>query len=130
MGGLTDAELAAAAGNTLLPLLIAIIMRPTWSEKTRALVALGVTLTINVLVRLALTAATDLPHDWQAWLRFLLMCAVVSAVSYVALWRETGLTQRVEAATSPKRTRREIVAVMDLREEAARKASPPPTDTD
>ena len=120
---LTPEELVAQAFAVLLPLVVAVIVRPTWSERTRALVAFAVTVVVAAMTRLALMQVTDLPRDWQGWLQFVMVTLVISAVSYQSFWKQTGLVQRIEAGTSPTTTRAQQEAVRALRNEANAKST-------
>ncbi len=98
---LSNEQLVASLFSVVLPLLVATILRPTWSSQTRVLVSLGVTLVAVVLTQLMLIATTDTPGTWQSWVRFIVSCLVLTGLSYARYLKPAGLTAAVEAATSP-----------------------------
>jgi hypothetical protein len=127
MFSLTDEQLAAQLFNLVLPLVVAWVLRPTWSDRTRAVTAFAVMLVAVALVQLALVNLAEVPNHWQSWLRFILTSLVVAAVSYQTFWKSTGLVQRMEAMTTPAWTAGQRAAKARLLAEARRKAMPPKT---
>lgn len=121
---LTDKELIAAAASVLLPALIALVQRPTWSSRARALVAYGVVFVWTVFA-LFFTNEQGPLAGWRDWARLLLACGVVAFTTYLTFWKATGLAQRIEAMTSPPSRARAALAW-----EADVKARPPRDEED
>lgn len=120
MFALTNEQLMAQLFSLVLPLVVSMFLRPTMSDRRRALISFAIMLVAVVLVQLALVQLADVPNDWQSWLRFVLTSLVVAATSYQTFWKSTGLAQRWEARTSPPSEARER-----LIDDAERKARPP-----
>lgn len=117
---LNDRELIAALTSIILPLLIAWAQRPTWAPRTRALVAFLGIFIWTVLGVIYIGEGVPQSVDWHAWLRLLLVNALVAWTTFQHFWKQVGLSQTIEARTSP-----ESVAQRALAQEAARKARPP-----
>ena len=117
---LTDRELIAALTSIILPLIISLVQRPTWSSRTRALVGFGGIFLWTVAGTVFVGDGVPQSVDWRSWVRLLLVNALVAYGSFQFLWRQLGVTQSIEAATSPPSPARDALAA-----EAERKATPP-----
>lgn len=120
MLGLNDSELITAASAIILPLIIAIVQRPTWSDQTRAIVGfVGVFLWTLVGV-LFLSEGNPLTYAWQSWLRLFLGVFVTSYGAFLGVWKPSGVTGRIEVLTSPRSPAR-----AQLKAETTRRSNPP-----
>jgi apolipoprotein N-acyltransferase len=121
----SDKDLIGAVGAFLLPLLIALAQRPTWSDRRRAVVGFAIVFAWTLLVFFFVGGDAPLATDWRAWLRLALVNFVTAIASYQGLWKQIGWAQRVEGATSPPSGARST-----LMREADRKERPPRTPAD
>lgn len=121
---LNDRELVAALTSILLPLVISLVLQPTWSDRLRALVAFLCIFIWTVLGVIYVGEGVPMRVDYHAWIRLLLVNALTAYTMYQNLYKPTGLAQRWEAKTSPPSEARER-----LIDDAERKAQPP-MDTD
>jgi hypothetical protein len=95
--GLTDADLITAVGAFFLPLLMAYVMRSTWSDRVRYGVSLLIYVVyafvamwfLNYLVFDDNTTAKDV-------VRAFLVSAVVGYGAFKTVWQATGVTHTIE----------------------------------
>lgn len=120
MVGLNDRELWAAVSTLVLPLIIAVVQRPTWSDRARAVVAFVAVFVWTCLGVLYVGDGVPQSVDYHTVMRLLLTNFLVSWATYSALYKPTGIAQRIEAMSSPN-----SVAQRELLAEAERKATPP-----
>lgn len=125
MPSLTNEQIIGALMATVLPLVISVVQRPTWSNQARTLAAFALTLLFVAVTQVAFIATRDTPNTWQSWLQYLLFCVALTATSYVAYWKPSGVAEMVEAATSPTATLAERTAVVKTRSSSIRKTKPP-----
>ncbi len=127
-----EKETLAYFVSGVLPVLIAVFQQPTWSDRKRTLFALAFVWGVVFLWWLymwiseaSLGALTlTVPVVLQLG-RMLLGSLVVALTTYRGIWKQTGVAQRVEAATTPDKTDAQIDAKDALLDEAKRKETPP-----
>lgn len=117
---MSDRELIAALSAIVLPLLVATVQQPGWSDRTRALVGFASILLWTLAGAIYLGDGVPQSVDWHAWARLLLVNALVSWGSFQSLWKPMGVVQLVEVGTSPPSMARDRML-----DEADRKAEPP-----
>ncbi len=122
---MTDRELVAAIGALIGPGVIAIVQRPLWSARRRAVVAFIIMLAWTTLVFFFTGGEPPAVTDWRAWLRLLFISIVGTFTSYQGLWKQLGWAQWIEARTAPSMTVSERAGVKALDDEVDRKQSPP-----
>lgn len=99
--GLTDADLISAVGAFFLPLLMAYIMRTTWSDRVRYTVSLVIYIAyaflamwfLNQIVFDETTTARDV-------VRAFLVSAVVGFGAFKLVWQPTGVAHSIEHASN------------------------------
>jgi hypothetical protein len=99
--GLTDADLITAVGAFFLPLLMAYIMRSTWSDRVRYTVSLLIYIVyaflamwfLNQIVFDDTTTAKDV-------VRAFLVSAVVGYGAFKTVWQATGMTHSIEHSSN------------------------------
>jgi hypothetical protein len=128
MMGLNDRELVTALTSVFLPIIIAIVQRPAWSDRRRAIVAFGLILLWTLGGVIYLGEGVPQSVDWHAWLRLLLVNALTAYTVYQNLYKATGVAQRIEAATSPKGSPEEMWAAAEKRAEGHARTRPPASD--
>lgn len=95
--GLTDADLISAFGAFFLPLLMAYVMRTTWTDRVRYTVSLVIYIAyaflsmwfLNQIVFDDTTTAKDV-------VRAFLVSAVVGFGAFKLVWQPTGVTHQLE----------------------------------
>lgn len=122
MVGLNDRELITALTAVILPLIVSFVQQPTWSSRTRAAVGFAGVLVWTLLGAIYLGDGVPQSVDWHAWVRLLLVNALISWGSFQSLWKPSGISQHLEAMSSPP-----SIARNQLKAEAGRKARPPRT---
>lgn len=95
---LTDTAAWALIVGFLSPLVIAAVQQPTWSNRIRALVTFLYSVIVGVI-----TAWLNGTLDGRAVVSAVLLIFVMAISTYRGLWKETGVTGVIEAATSPGR---------------------------
>lgn len=120
---LTDKELLAALTSLILPLIIAAVQRPTWSDRRRAVVAFVCIFAWTFFGVLYVGDGVPQTVDWRAWIRLLMVNAVTTWTTYQMFYKPTGIAQQVEAMTTPGRS----AAKLRLMQEATRRTTPPRT---
>jgi len=108
--GYSTTELYSNVLAAVLPLLIALVQRPTWSSRRRAIVAF---LTVWLFTTgfqvgaVALGGGLDAPARWPVpsevagFIRMLVVNLVIVATCYKSLWTPLGVAGSIETATSP-----------------------------
>lgn len=92
----------AAAVGLVLPVLLAVVNRRDWQPGTKAgvmLAAVGVSTVVTMLI-----TGVFVPEDvrsWRAWLSSALVCFLTTTAVYRSVYKPSGVTDRIEAATSP-----------------------------
>lgn len=96
-----DKEILIALTGALLPIIIAGILRPTWSDRRREIISFVVVLAWT-LGGAAFANDSTIPTewDWRSVVRLLGLNILAAFVLFKKL-KETGVIQRIEAATSP-----------------------------
>lgn len=79
----------------LLPLLIAVIQREHWSQQVRTIVGVAA-----CAVAAAVTSYFEGKLNLQDWSTSVLVIFTLTKTSYLAVWKPTGVTQKVEKKTS------------------------------
>lgn len=115
-----DKELLAALTVLALPIVISLILQPTWSSRRRVTVAFVVTFAWTLGGAFFVNDATvPTAWDWRSVVRLLGLNVIGASVIFRQL-QSAGIIQRIEAATSPASRARRL-----LLNEADRKESPP-----
>jgi hypothetical protein len=83
--------------GVITPLLTSVVQRPTWSSRKRTVWGVVVSVVIGVLTCLA---DGTLDHATTV-LATVAAVVVVSATTYKALWKPSGVTDSIEVATTP-----------------------------
>jgi len=91
----TNADLWAAIVAFFLPLVIALVVQSNWSSRIKSLVAFGAAMVVGVV-----TAWLNGQFEGVDVVRAILIAFVVSISAYQALWKPTGTSPRIEAATT------------------------------
>lgn len=94
---LGNPALWALAVGFFSPPVISVIQRSRWSARTQSLVAFGF-----YLVVAAVTAYVAGLFTTGDILRLALLVFLAAGTSYKTLWKPTGVSPAIEAATSPK----------------------------
>ena len=95
---MTETVAIILAVGTLLPLLTSIIQQPKWSDRTRTLVGVGV----SVLAGLV-TYVSQYGLDVSSVSKIVSVVVGVilaAATSYKSIWKTSGVAQRLEVATT------------------------------
>lgn len=79
------------------PIVISLITQPRWSAKVKTGIMLGYSLIVGVL-----TAYLSGQFDGVDILGAILTTILVTATSYQTIFKPSGISQKVEAVTSPK----------------------------
>lgn len=87
---------AAAVTGAVLPIVIAVAQQRKWSDSTRSLVALLVTVVAGVLV----AVLNDVTDPLQV-LTAVIATVVTTQATHKGVWKPTGVTGAVEKATTP-----------------------------
>jgi hypothetical protein len=117
---LSDKELWAAVSTLVLPLIIALVQQPTWSDRVRAIVGFVAVFIWTALGVLYVGDGVPQRVVYHTVMRLGLTNFLVSWATYSALYKPAGITQRIEAMSSPDSgAKRELLA------EAERKSTPP-----
>lgn len=100
--GFTDAELISAVGSIFLPLLIAFVMRQTWSDSIRVIVAYVCYFAYTFLTMWFLNQFVfeDGSMNAKEIVRGFLVVAVVAYTSFKLVWQPRGTTIKLEASTN------------------------------
>ncbi|MEW9874046.1 hypothetical protein [Arthrobacter sp. HS15c] len=93
---LDNATLWALAVGFFSPPVISTIQQSRWSQRTQALVAFGFYLLVA-----AVTAYVAGLFTTGDILRLALLVFLAAGTSYKTLWKPTGISPAIEAATSP-----------------------------
>lgn len=116
----SDRELLAALTVLALPIVISLILQPTWSSRRRVAVAFAVTFLWTIGGAFFVNDATvPTAWDWRSVVRLLGLNVIGASVIFRQL-QSAGIIQRIEAATSPPSRANER-----LIDEAERKERPP-----
>ena len=93
---LDNAALWALAVGFFSPPVISVIQQSRWSTRTQSLVAFGFYLLVAAVTAFVtgLFSTTDV-------LRLALLIFLAAGTSYKTLWKPTGISPAIEAATSP-----------------------------
>lgn len=94
----SNAQAWALILGVLSPLLTAVVQQPGWSKRLRVVVAVVVALAVGFL---NVVANGQLQVDRA--LTSIALTLVASQAAYQALWKQAGVTQKVEAKTSRSR---------------------------
>lgn len=94
---LTDTASWALLAGFLTPLLTSVVQQPTWTSRTRTIVATLASVVVGVITLLANGAFNDGP---QTVLSVLALVVVTSATAYKNLWVPSGVAPKIENATS------------------------------
>jgi hypothetical protein len=95
--GLTDADLWSLAVGFFAPPVISIIQQSKWSARTQSLVALAFYVAVA-----AVGAYLAGNFDAGNLVRSALLVFLMGSAAYKAVWKPTGVSPAIEAATSPK----------------------------
>jgi apolipoprotein N-acyltransferase len=121
MPAMSDRELLAALTTIFLPLLVAVVQRPTWSDRRRAVVGFVAVFLWTLLGLIYVGDGLPTAVDWRAWVRLLLTNALMTYTAYQHLWKPLGWVQRMEAMTSPPSVARNgLLREAERRERAPR----------
>lgn len=94
----TDLGMWSLLVGVLLPGLVAVVQRQTWSNKTRVAVGVGA----SAVAAFGTTYLTEGDALWdQGMLHAFLLIAVAAWASYQSLWKASGVGPAIERATSP-----------------------------
>lgn len=105
LGALGDVALWSLVVGFISPPVVAVLQQARWSARTRSLVAFAFYLVIG-FVGAALSGVFTTVGITTA----VLVVFVTAANSYRELWKKSGVTDTIEAATTPKRGRHEAGA--------------------
>lgn len=94
---LGDTASWALLAGFLTPLLTSVVQQPTWTSRTRTLVAVVASVVAGVVTLLANGAFNDGP---QTVLSIIALVVVTSATAYKTLWVPSGIAPKIENATS------------------------------
>lgn len=98
---MSDKEILVALTGVVLPVIIAGILRPTWSDRRRQLITFAVVLAWTLGGAFFANDATiPTAWDWRSVVRLLGLNVLAAFVLFKQL-KELGIIQRIEAATSP-----------------------------
>lgn len=120
---LTPAELWPLVAGILLPLLVATIKRREWQSGAKAGVLFGCTIVVTTVGELVTGRLTQ-PHGWQAWTVSAMVVLLIAHTTWQALWRPSGIDDRVMDATSPSQPEPEVPEVDYVPEHAADELTP------
>lgn len=99
--GLTDANLISGFGAAFLPLLMAYIMRTTWTDRVRYTVSLVIYIAYAFLSMWFLNMIVfDNNTDAKDIVRAFLVSAVVGFGAFKLVWQPTGVTHQLERASN------------------------------
>jgi small basic protein len=90
-------EMWALIVGFVMPLVIAVVQRSTWTQTVRALV-----MAVSSLIAGGLTAYFAGQLNGVDVTTSVLIVAIAAIASYVGFWRPTTVAPKIEAATSPK----------------------------
>jgi hypothetical protein len=90
-------EMWALIIGFVMPLLIAVVQRSTWTQTVRALV-----MAVSSIVAGGLTAYFAGDLNGVDVTTTILLIGVTAIASYKGFWSPTGVAPKIEAATSPK----------------------------
>jgi hypothetical protein len=90
-------EMWALIVGFVMPLLIAIVQRSTWTQPVRALV-----MAVSSVIAGGLTAYFAGDLNGVDVTTAILLVAVTAIASYKGFWQPTTVAPKIEAATSPK----------------------------
>lgn len=100
LGALGDTASWGLILGVLTPLAVSLIQQPRWSQAVRAIV--------HVIASVVVGAVTVLANgqigDGSTWLTTIAVVFVSSSAAYGFLWKPTGVSPKIEAATSPGTT--------------------------
>lgn len=93
---MTDEQALAVVVGFLSPLVLAMLQQPRWSNGVRSLVTFLWAAVVSLLI---LGVAGSL--SGRTWVSATLLVLVVTIATYQGFWKQTGVTRKIEAATSP-----------------------------
>lgn len=103
MDVLTDAAMWAIIVGFLTPPVLSILQRPTWAEHWRAILTFvwcSVTGTVTAYFAGGFTGKSVVTS--------ILLVMVTAISTYKGLWKPTGISPKIEGATSPNAGRRRV----------------------
>lgn len=92
----TDALVALVVGS-LLPMLVAVVVRSSWPAWVKGAVAVGSSLVAGTVTALA----TGELGTAKGWVQSIVIVFGASMVTYKAFWQPTGIGPAIERATQP-----------------------------
>lgn len=93
---LIDLAQWSALVGFLLPLVVAVIQRPSFSKRMRTIIGI-----IGSVVAAFFAAWAQGKLNWEGWATSLIFISLTSWTSYLAVWVPAGAAAWVEAKTSP-----------------------------
>lgn len=97
---MTDTDIVNVVTGSLLPLLIAVIQRKSWSDQLRFTVALVVYVATATFSALFLGDVGGNGLDWRGWIRAFAPIFIAAVTSFQLVWKRT-LASTIERATTP-----------------------------
>ena len=92
----------------ITPFVIAVVNNPAWNAATKRVVSVVISVLVGVMNLLVSGVALDWADYSLSGVLVNLALVIGSAqAAYALLWKPTGTTDKVEAATSPKDARSE-----------------------
>lgn len=88
---------AAAGIGSVMPVLVAVVVRSNWPNWVKGLIALATSLLLGVI---AAAAANDLTA--LGWMKAALVVFGASQVAYHTWWKTSGIAGAIERATQPE----------------------------
>lgn len=84
----------------LLPLVIAIVTRATWSSRLKTVVMLVFVLVTTVIAEL-FAGRLQQPDGWRGLIASVLVVFLLTVTTYRHVYKPAGVTTRLEALTTP-----------------------------
>lgn len=97
---LSNSELWTVVAGTLLPLVVALVNRPKWSDGVRSGVMVLAVLVVTTVGEF-FTGRMTQPGSLTEWVRSAFVIFVLTVTSYQFVWKKMGVAPRIEAATAP-----------------------------
>lgn len=86
--------------GTLLPLLTSVLQRPSFSDRTRTLIGVGLSIVSGLVVYVS-TNGLDLSNP-SAIVAAVVGVTLAAGAAYKTIWKTSGVAPAIEVATSPK----------------------------
>lgn len=97
----------------LAPLLVAIVNQPKFSSLVRRIIAIVVSVLL-ALVAMFVSGTFIVPTDPRGVGITILAVIGIAQIAYGLIWKPSGLTDQLEAATSPARATEDEMDIQDL----------------